>query len=384
MKRMVVLIVFTLLLLPACSSGASNYLNRDVDTPQMLSETVEENAETDNNRALLDSEMVYRPGDVRYVEDYTDESGHVRLEPGMKYSDFRLKKCPIEQLSTAMIAFQHADAIECIDGKYYIVDSTSNHIAIFDLKNESVAIWGQFGRGAGEFSLPCDIFYCQSSNQIYILDSGNHRVQVFDAERGYLKEIDLAPLEISKPQYYQSLAIDRDGNVYIAVNNNVQSRMRLARIDQDGQVYYYPGFFIGELFSYAGDIYCYDTLEVFVYRDEKRLMDSSATNGKSGLYRIAGDERLEIAQFPQCYSPSCVAIVGDLVYAMGASDNRLDLFSLSKNDLIYQHSLTEQFNASAEQCDSPFCYDFVIVDDMLYLVINAPRRGLLYRMILQE
>ena len=69
------------------------------------------------------------------------------------------------------------------------------------------------------FYMPADISF-DSQGNIYILDSGNHRIQKFSPNGEYLATIGQQGQGPGEFQYPQSLAIDPDGNLYISDMGN--------------------------------------------------------------------------------------------------------------------------------------------------------------------
>ncbi|MFQ5675503.1 MAG: NHL repeat-containing protein [bacterium] len=62
-----------------------------------------------------------------------------------------------------------------------VADSGHNRLAVFDKDREFVYSWGSKGSKFGAFDNPVDV--ATFKNRIYVLDSGNNRVQVFELTR---------------------------------------------------------------------------------------------------------------------------------------------------------------------------------------------------------
>ncbi|MDD5029367.1 MAG: 6-bladed beta-propeller [Rhodoferax sp.] len=74
---------------------------------------------------------------------------------------------------------------------------------------------GGSGEGPGEFNLPLDAAV-GPGGRLYVVDSGNYRVQIFDAQGQYLKSFGSAgkrPGQFSRPK---EIAVDGQGLVYVA------------------------------------------------------------------------------------------------------------------------------------------------------------------------
>jgi DNA-binding beta-propeller fold protein YncE len=73
----------------------------------------------------------------------------------------------------------------------YIVDSGNSRILKFNIQGKYIRQWGLQGGAAGEFMVPLYGTVYQPANEkpdIYIVDSGNSRIQVFTPEGNFIKE----------------------------------------------------------------------------------------------------------------------------------------------------------------------------------------------------
>ncbi|MDH7489838.1 MAG: TIGR03663 family protein [Anaerolineae bacterium] len=94
----------------------------------------------------------------------------------------------------------------------------------------AVLTFGRQGQGPGEFQDPRGVAVDAAGN-IYVVDTGNHRVQVFDANGRYLRgwgQYGSGPGEFNEPW---GIAVDKEGNVYVADTWNY----RVQKFDQDGK-----------------------------------------------------------------------------------------------------------------------------------------------------
>src|SRR5262245_22643199 len=96
---------------------------------------------------------------------------------------------------------QPTDVAWDADGNTYISDGYINsRIAKFDRNGDWVKSWGQRGTGPGQFNLPHAIVV-DKSNNIYVGDRSNRRIQVFDTDGKFLRmfTIDVPPPANSRP-----------------------------------------------------------------------------------------------------------------------------------------------------------------------------------------
>ena len=113
-------------------------------------------------------------------------------------------------------------ALGSVDGRQvaYVVDtggidSTTHGVVAYDAASgERLFRFGSRGSAAGEFNLPRDVAVAPNG-EVFVVDGGNFRVQVFDARGRYLRgfgDVGRQGGQFSRPK---ELAIDAQGNVYV-------------------------------------------------------------------------------------------------------------------------------------------------------------------------
>ncbi len=112
--------------------------------------------------------------------------------------------------------FLRPTGIVFYNNKIYIVDTLEHKIKVFDARNESfIFSFGERGSSKGMFNYPTSIFVNKLGN-IYITDSLNFRVQIFDSNGNFLhlfgKHGD-GTGDFSKPK---GIAVDSEGHIYVA------------------------------------------------------------------------------------------------------------------------------------------------------------------------
>ena len=104
--------------------------------------------------------------------------------------------------------------------RIYVVDiggpTSSNHrVRIYDAKNgKHLLDIGKRGDGPGEFNLPRDVAVCKN-NELYVVDGGNFRIQVFDHDGKYLRSFGQIGKQLGNFGRPKEIACDNDGNVYV-------------------------------------------------------------------------------------------------------------------------------------------------------------------------
>ena len=130
------------------------------------------------------------------------------------------------------MSFIYAQKVETING-------------VRNIHNPKQGIWGQspavtleFIRTIGDiesqnepflFHMPADIAL-DSSNNIYVVDSGNHRIQKFGPDLTFIKTIGQRGEGPGEFNYPQSIDIDNTGNIYVT---DIASR-RIQILDNEG------------------------------------------------------------------------------------------------------------------------------------------------------
>jgi ABC-type Fe3+ transport system permease subunit/DNA-binding beta-propeller fold protein YncE len=117
----------------------------------------------------------------------------------------------------------------CVDtqDRLYVADSCNHRIQIFDRNGHFLRAHGKAGRGPGELSYPYDICVDAAGRQ-YVCEFGNSRVQVFDAQDQPIEIIGGPGAEPGRFSNPWGVALDSAGNLYVAdsQNHRVQKLMR--------------------------------------------------------------------------------------------------------------------------------------------------------------
>jgi DNA-binding beta-propeller fold protein YncE len=105
--------------------------------------------------------------------------------------------------------------------RVYVVDiggvtSELHRVRVFDARSGAhLYDIGKRGNGPGEFNLPRDVAIGKNG-QIYVVDGGNFRVQIFDRNGKYLQSFGAVGKQLGNFARPKEVATDREGNVYVA------------------------------------------------------------------------------------------------------------------------------------------------------------------------
>jgi DNA-binding beta-propeller fold protein YncE len=129
---------------------------------------------------------------------------------------------------TAKGDFNRAEGI-AVDrqDRVYVADSCNHRIQVFDADGKFLRAYGRAGSGVGELSYPYDICVDADGRQ-YVCEFGNSRIQVFDANDQPIEIIGGAGGAPGKFANPWAIALDSHGNLYVAdaMNHRVQKLIR--------------------------------------------------------------------------------------------------------------------------------------------------------------
>lgn len=95
------------------------------------------------------------------------------------------------------------------------VDSQEHKVRVLDLgTGKLLSEIGKRGEGPGEFNLPRDAVVGKDG-QLYVVDAGNFRVQVFDRDGKYVKTIGGIGRQSGQFSRPKEIAVDAQGNIYV-------------------------------------------------------------------------------------------------------------------------------------------------------------------------
>lgn len=110
------------------------------------------------------------------------------------------------------------------DGNIWVADGENHRFQIFAPDGTLLEVWGTKGSGEGEFDFTTIGFggYDQGAiafapdGAFYVADPGNHRIQKFDPDRGFLTAWGSEGREAGQFDTPISLVVDEQGRVYVA------------------------------------------------------------------------------------------------------------------------------------------------------------------------
>src|SRR3990172_3595739 len=114
-------------------------------------------------------------------------------------------------------------------GNIYVTDTFNHRIQKFDSSGTFITKWGSYGSGDGQFNSPHGIALDTSGN-VYVTDYQNNRVQKFDSSGTFIKKWGSYGSGDGQFHYPYGVAVDSSGNVYVVDNSN----HRIQKFDSNG------------------------------------------------------------------------------------------------------------------------------------------------------
>ena len=171
------------------------------------------------------------------------------------------------------------------DGNLYVADSGNHRIVVFSPDGKFLRAWGRQGAANGEFNEPWGIAVDAERGFVYVADTWNHRIQKFDLKGTFITQwgsgtiVDTGGQAVGfEGQFFgpRDIAIDAEGNLYVTDTGNE----RVQKFDPDGNFLAQwggdgtaPGMFkepVGIAISpTSGDIFIADTWNRRVQRFDK-------------------------------------------------------------------------------------------------------------------
>ena len=106
-------------------------------------------------------------------------------------------------------------AVDDTRGLVYVTDAKKHYVKVYSSKDySSVRTIGTRGSETGQFNYPTNITV-DTEGKVYVVDSGNFRVQIFDAEGKFLRAIGKLgdmPGSLARPK---GIAVDSEGHIYV-------------------------------------------------------------------------------------------------------------------------------------------------------------------------
>lgn len=247
------------------------------------------------------------------------------------------------------------------DGESMLVCDTGNHcVARLTTDGEFVESYGELGSETGNFVKPTSLVLYK--DEIYVLDAGNMRVQVFDKEMQFLREILFEAAPLSNSGKYVDMAIDGDGTIYIAADSTYREETGLFYIEE-GALRRISGEFSGYLAEKGGVVYAVNAWQF--------ITSEGGYNKRPGVnqvYEISRTELKKVCELPYMYAPMDFIMGEDEIYTLSTVWGEMNRVSM-EGELLEALLLTEELQLH----DMYLCMQ----DENTFYVADA--KGYLYK-----
>jgi DNA-binding beta-propeller fold protein YncE len=167
-------------------------------------------------------------------------------------------------------------------GNLVVVDTMNHRVQKFTADGEFISSFGEPGDGDGQFNMPWGIAIDPNDEAIVVGDWRNDRVQKFSADGEYLLQFGSSGSERGFLNRPAGVAVDEQSDIYVADRGN----HRIQLFNSDGG---FVDVFLGDAgLSKSGRIYIMANPKVLRAREDSDLVDTKRFRGPMSV-RVYGD-----------------------------------------------------------------------------------------------
>ena len=130
------------------------------------------------------------------------------------------RKATIGSYGTGKLQFQSPRGIDISNGVVYVAENCGHRIHMLTTGGEFIGTFGEEGYGIGQFDYPADV-KISSDGRVYVTDTYNHRVQVFNPDWTISHVIDRSSVQdgvrFVSPE---AIAFDPSGDVHVTSHSS--------------------------------------------------------------------------------------------------------------------------------------------------------------------
>jgi DNA-binding beta-propeller fold protein YncE len=207
----------------------------------------------------------------------------------------------------------------------YVSDANNNRIEKFDGNGTYLTQWGNYGTYNGQFAGPEGIAV-DGSNNVYVADEANDRIEKFDSSETYLTQWGSFGTDNGQFEGAVSVAVDSSNNVYVVDGNN----NRVEKFDRNGNYLTQWGSYgtNNGQFEYPFGIAVDTSNDVYVTDGDNHRIEKFNSSGNYltqwGSYGT-NDGQLEY--------PAGIAVdtSGNFIYVADSNNHRIQVFVNNAN-----------------------------------------------------
>ncbi len=239
------------------------------------------------------------------------------------------------QAGKAPATFNHPSALAVTqEGILFVVDSGNNRLQLFDLQGTFLKSVGGFGFEADQFDRPLDV-WVKSIINIYVADYNNQRIQRYDRQMNYIAQFSSNPNWPEEFQFGQvlSCAVNSQNDLFVLDH----AENKVVKFNRNGQ----PERFFGLYDSGPGELM--EPIQLDIWQN-KWLLVSDVLRKALIVFDFFGNV-LKAVEHPDFVRPRGLA-TAESVGILLADEGAKKIFTISKDfatitpwQLILKHPL---------------------------------------------
>lgn len=244
---------------------------------------------SENYQEMLDSKKAVLPIYEEDDEALAEESAIISLQD-VYTSGYIAEEWTIDTVKSP-------GGILCMKNNVFVSDCKNDMIFKITYGGEVVQKTGKTGSAEGEFLTPT--FIEEYKDEIYVLDQGNNRVQVFDTELNYLRQVKLMNNKKEDPDYIpQALTVNEQG-LYVT---GVSMRNPTVEHYVDGEGKKEGENFIGSITSDESYSKLYLINSMVRYYDKENDSFGAVSNGPEWMFEMKEGALEKVCELPRGFN----------------------------------------------------------------------------------
>lgn len=284
-----------------------------------------------------------------------------------------------ENLKLDLFEREKATGLIMFDENFLLTDINNNRLVLFDKDGNLILEKGNIGNGELEFDAPTAI--AKDNNNLYILESGNFRIQILNKDFEFKEEIDLNDVFASvleDEMYFKrcslwSILIDSKGGIYLSLADAWQgAESKVYYISPDRKTYKGIGSYLGGILLMNDDILYVIERSEYIKGDNENTVEISTPNGKNNLVKIVDGIVTDTYELPEMARASGAFIKDNEIYIAYAYKSQIDKFDLDGKRIstIYKHDSNINVKLNS-----------MIMDESKNIYVVAQSENLIYKLI---